>query len=147
MVQEEPRQPPCNYLVRSHCFTFKINLHRIFTFKAGKLKKQNVIQSYLPLVCLARLRFSSHFSIIWATLPPSTVMTLGLSHMTPWHTSRPSLFSSTLVPGGVFILRLETGLISNAVHEVFPSLRVNFNILGADVDSSLALGADTLRIF
>lgn len=98
-------------------------------------------------MCLARLRFNSHFSIIWDTLPPSTVITLGVSQMTPWQTSSPSWLSMSLVPGGVLILRLGIELISNPVQVDFPSWSVNFNIRGAWLFSSLALGADTFRIF
>lgn len=102
---------------------------------------------YSPLVCLARLRTSSHFSIMCVTFPPSTVTIAGVNQMTPWHTSNPSFFRSSLVPGGVLILILGIGLVSKPVHELLPSFRINFNIRGAWFDSSFAFGADTFRIF
>lgn len=105
------------------------------------------LKSILPLVCLAKLRLSSHFSIIWETFPPNTDITLVDSQMTPWQTSRSSFLSNNLVPGGVLMLKLEIGLISSPVHTVLPSWSVSFNMRGADVDSSFALGADTFLIF
>lgn len=101
----------------------------------------------LPLVCLAKLRFNSHFSIIWDTFPPNTEITSEVSQMIPWQTSRSSFLSNNLVPGGVLMLKLEIGVISSPVHTDLPSCNVSFNMRGADVDSSFALGADTFLIF
>lgn len=102
---------------------------------------------HLPLVCLAKLLFNSHFSIICDTLPPNTVITFGTSQITPWHTSSPSLLNNSFVPGGVLILKKDIGLVSRPVHIDLPSCKVSFSIRGADDDSSLALGADTFLIF
>lgn len=98
-------------------------------------------------MCLARLRFSSHFSIIWDTLPPKIVTTLGVNQSIPWQASSPSLLNSSLVPGGVLILMYVIGLVSKAVQVDFPSCIVSFSIRGACAESSLAFGADTFLIF